>query len=431
MSDYYDQLQHVLDYIEVHLKEEMAVDELAELCHYSTNHFNRIFQSVIGIPVKDYIRKRKLSVAAGEIINTNNSILNIALTYGFNSNESFSRAFKRIFDITPMVYRKMNTHAIPADFWKVSFVNSDLQRRYMTAVETLINRIKMDNNVLAVIVMGSLSYDKVWEKSDIDMTILVNDSCKLDASMCLLEDDIYVNGNIYTRSEFKNFSAKVNQSSVANSYYSLGTMVYCKDESLRTYFDEMCKLGEKDRDYAYICQFSVTLNALYKAEKWLKVKSDPRYSYIWILDVLKGVASMEVMMNNNIPNREVIQQALKYNNPIIESLYIKLMDERKNSVNLSQSIDMIYDYLRAHKSILCKVLLDYFEGTLEPKPLSVIVKDFGNRMWFHDICEVCEWLCDEGVLEKDISKAYITKKSNTVVYEPAYVLSGDDVDLII
>jgi len=330
-----------------------------------------------------------------------------------------------------MAYRKMNSHAIPVDFWRVSFANSDLQRRYMTAVETLCNRLKEDKNVLAIIVMGSLSYDKVWEKSDIDMTILVNDSCQLESGLCLMEDDIYINGNIYTRTAFKKFSAKVNQTSTANSYYSLGTMVYCKDEALKEMFEEMCQLGERDKSNALIQKTSHILNALYKAEKWLKVKSDPRYSYLWILDVLKGLAAVEVILNNNIPNREVIQQALKYNNPIIEKLYVKLMDERKNSINLSCSIDLVYDYLRKNREIICKPILEYFEEILEPKPLSVMVKDFNDRLWFHDLCEVCEWLCDENILVKDISETRITKKSNTIVYEPAYIMSNVEMELII
>lgn len=431
MSDYYNKLQKVLDYIEQHIKEKISVETLSALCFYSPNHFNRIFQSIIGIPVLDYIKKRKLSVAASQIIDSDKNILDIALDYGFNSPETFSRAFKKIFDITPMAYRKMNTHAIPIDFWRVTFENSDLQRRYMLAVETMCNRLKADSNILAVIVMGSLSYDKVWEKSDIDMTIIVNDACKLKTGLCLVEDDIHIEGSVYTRSEFKSFSYKANQTSIAYSYYSLGTMVYCKDESLKEIFEDMCQLGEKDKFNALIHNCSYLLGLLYKAEKWLKVKSDPRYSYIWMIEVLKEIASIEVVMNGSIPTREVILQALKYNDPIIEKLYIKLMDERKNSVNLSCSIELVYSYVRKHTGVICKQLLNYFDEVLEPKALSVIVKDFNDRITPHDIFEVCEWLCDEGLLVKDLSEIHITKKSNTIVYEPAYILSNVEVDLII
>ncbi|WBW96695.1 helix-turn-helix domain-containing protein [Oceanirhabdus sp. W0125-5] len=434
MSDYYKKLQKSLDYIEEHIKEDISLEDLSALCYYSTHHYHRVFQSVIGIPVTDYIRKRKLSVAAKEIIETDKKIIDIAMDYGFNSHETFSRAFKRIFDITPNAYRKMNAHAIPADFWKVSFKNSDLQKRYMEAVETLCKRLKNDVNVLAVLVMGSLSYDQVWEKSDIDMAIIVNDNCKLNQGLCLIEDEIYINGEVMTRSEFRKIMAKSLQGSWKHSYFSLGTIVYCTDESIRELFESNSvsnDIGERDKYYALLERLEGVLNSLYKAEKWLKIKSDVRYSYVWVIETLKHIAAIEVLMNNNIPSREVIQQALKYNNPIIEKLYKGLMDERKNSINISQAIEMIYEYLRQHKEIICKPIIDYFDKANKMKALSTIVQDFNKSMRTSTICEVCEWLCEEGVLVKDISETQITNKSNTIVYEPAYFKVDVDMEIIL
>jgi len=434
MSEYYSKLQKALDYIEEHIKEDISLDELSALCFYSPHHFHRMFQSIVGIPVTDYIRKRKLSVAAKEIIDTEKNIVDIALDYGFNSHETFTRAFKRIFDISPNAYRKLKNHAIPVDFWKVSFTNSDLQKRYMRAVETLCERLKKDVNVLAIMIMGSLSYDQVWEKSDIDMTVIVNDNCKLTDELCLLEDDIYINGSILTRSEFRKTISKNSQASMILSYYSLGTIVYCKDEALKELIEEVCNteaLGEKDRYYALMIRTDWVLWRIWKAEKWLKVKSDPRYAYLWITEALTHLAAIEVLLNNNIPTREVIQQALKYNNPLIEKLYIGLMDERKNSINISQSIDMIYEYLRQHMVEICKPILDYFEKTNEMKPLSTIVKDFNKAICINAICDICEWLCEEGVLVKDIAETRITTKSNTIVYEPAYFKDDGDIEIII
>ena len=434
MSDYFKNLQKTLDYIEEHIKEEISLEQLSALCFYSTHHYHRVFQSVIGIPVADYIKKRKLSVAAGEIIGTDKKIIDIALNYGFNSHETFSRAFKRIFDITPNDYRKLNTQAIPTDFWKVSFASSDLQKRYMQAVESLCERLKVDNNVIAVILEGSLSYDQVWEKSDIDMEIIVNDNSKPNPWICLIEDDIYVNGNIMTRSEFRQSIAKIRRGSGAHSYFSLGTMMYCKDESVREIFESINvadEIGERDKSFELMKKLYGILGPLHKAEKWLKVKSDVRYSYIWIVGTLNNIAAIEVLLNNSIPSREVILQALKYNNPIIEKLYIGLMDERKNSINISQSIDMVYKYLRQNMDIICKPILEYFDKVNEMKALSTIAQDFNSTLHTHMICEICEWLCTEGVLIKDISETHLTNKSSSIVYEPAYFKIDSDMEVFI
>jgi len=434
MADYFKNLQKTLDYIEEHIKEEITLEQLSALCFYSTHHYHRVFQSVIGIPVADYIKKRKLSVAAGEIIGTDKKIIDIALNYGFNSHETFSRAFKRIFDITPNDYRKLNTHAIPTDFWKVSFANSDLQKRYLQAVESLCERLKADSNVIAVILEGSLSHDQVWEKSDIDMEIIVNDNSSSNPDICLIEDGIYINGKIKTRSEFRQRVARATRGSITHSYFSLGTMVYCKDESVREIFESINvddEIGERDRSYALMERTQWILWRLCKAEKWLKVKSDVRYSYLWITETLKHIAAIEVLLNNNIPSREVILQALKYNSPIIEKLYVGLMDERKNSINISQSIDMIYEYLRQRMDIICKPILDYFDKANDMRPLSTIAQDFNNNLHTEVICEICEWLCEEGILVKDISQTHLTNKSSSIVYEPAYFKVDSDIELFI
>lgn len=434
MSDYYDTLQKALDYIEENIKEDISLEQLSELCNYSPHHFHRIFQSIIGIPVADYIRKRKLSKAANDIITTDKNILEIAIDYGFNSNETFSRAFKKIFDITPIAYRKLGNKAIPEDFWKVTFNESSIQKKYMKAVETLTNRLKEDNNIIAIIIMGSLSYDKVWEKSDIDMTIIVNDNSKLKSELCLIEDEIYINGNILTREEFRKLIGKSNRGSIVHSYYSLGTIVYSKDASFTKFFEDFCKnneIGERDRSYALMYQTDEVLWRLYKAEKWLKVKSNVRYSYIWISEALKHIASIEVLLNNNIPTREVILQALKYNNPVVEKIYLGLMDEKKNSINVSNSIDMIYSYLRDNLEEISKPLLKYFDESNEMKSLSTIYEDFNKTICVNVISEICEWLCEEEVLVKDISETYITSKSKTVVYEPVYFKNDKEIDIFI
>ena len=304
----------------------------------------------------------------------------------------------------------------------------------MQAVETLCERLKKDANVLAVIVMGSLSYDQVWEKSDIDMDIIVNDNCKLNPVLCLIEDDIYFNGKVQTRTDFRKSIGQSSQVSITHSIYSLATMIYCKDEALKELFESIGdtnEIGERDKSYTLMTYMETVLWRLYKAEKWLKVKSDVRYSYLWIFESLRPIAAIEVILNNNIPSREVIQQALKYNSPIIEKLYKGLMDERKNSINISQAIDMIYEYLREHMDIICKPILDYFNKSTEIKPLSTIVQDFNKNMRAEMICVICEWLCEEGFLVKDISETHITSKSNTIVYEPAYFKVDMDVEIII
>ena len=68
-----------------------------------------------------------------------------------------------------------------------------LKQRYMTAVQSFIDKVRDDPAVIAVIVSGSLAYDVVWEKSDIDMTVIVRDQVLKNESYCIVEDGITIN----------------------------------------------------------------------------------------------------------------------------------------------------------------------------------------------------------------------------------------------
>lgn len=92
-------------YIENHLREPMLAKDAATAVSYSYYHFHRFFQAVVGETPGSYIRSRRLTLAAQELVHTDKRILEIALELYFESAESFSRAFKNRYSMTPTEYR--------------------------------------------------------------------------------------------------------------------------------------------------------------------------------------------------------------------------------------------------------------------------------------------------------------------------------------
>lgn len=104
--DWLSGIQNALNYIEEHLIEEIDYDKVAKEAACSSFYFQRIFSILCGMTLGDYIRKRRLTLAGNELKLANSKIIDIALKYGYESPESFTRAFSRFHGITPSEAKK-------------------------------------------------------------------------------------------------------------------------------------------------------------------------------------------------------------------------------------------------------------------------------------------------------------------------------------
>jgi AraC family transcriptional regulator len=110
--EHIDILQEVLQYIDIHIKEEMNVEKLAERAGFSQYYFCRIFQCGVGSSIMEYVRSRRLAYAASEL-NSGRKIINIAVDYGFETHSGFSKAFRRYFGCPPEIYRAYAAFDVP------------------------------------------------------------------------------------------------------------------------------------------------------------------------------------------------------------------------------------------------------------------------------------------------------------------------------
>lgn len=104
--DWITGIQRALDYIEEHLTERIDYEAVAKQAYSSEFHFQRMFSMLCGYSLGDYVRMRRLSLAADELFRTNEKVIDIALKYGYDSPESFSRAFMRFHGISPSDARR-------------------------------------------------------------------------------------------------------------------------------------------------------------------------------------------------------------------------------------------------------------------------------------------------------------------------------------
>lgn len=102
-----------MQYIENNLTHEIDFKEVAKIAYCSEYHFKRMFSFLAGISLSEYIRCRRLTLAAFELKNSNVKVIDLAIKYGYNSPDSFARAFQNLHGITPSEGRN-SSHSLKA-----------------------------------------------------------------------------------------------------------------------------------------------------------------------------------------------------------------------------------------------------------------------------------------------------------------------------
>ncbi|MDM5211145.1 AraC family transcriptional regulator [Peribacillus sp. NJ4] len=100
-------IQKTIEYIENSLQDELSLENIARFAGFSKFHYHRIFHKEVGVTVSEYIRYRRIANAANMLLYTDEKIIDIALYYRFETQESFTRSFKKYYELPPGQYRKL------------------------------------------------------------------------------------------------------------------------------------------------------------------------------------------------------------------------------------------------------------------------------------------------------------------------------------
>lgn len=107
--DWVSRMNEAMNYIEENLTEKITYEELAKISYCSVHHFQRMFAFITDVSLSEYIRRRRLTLAAIELQKGRVKVLDLALKYGYESPEAFTRAFHHMHGTTPTAARNLGT----------------------------------------------------------------------------------------------------------------------------------------------------------------------------------------------------------------------------------------------------------------------------------------------------------------------------------
>lgn len=175
--DWIKGLQRSIDYMEEHLTEPTDYSKIAGQMYVSEFYFIRIFTMICGLSPGEYIRKRRLSLAGSELVSTDIRVIDVALKYGYDTPEGFTRAFTRFHGVTPNAVRKNNLPVTSFSPLRISISVKGGKSMDYRIVEkeafTVLEKVEVHNVITDA---NKYEISDFWDKANADGTVrtLVN-----------------------------------------------------------------------------------------------------------------------------------------------------------------------------------------------------------------------------------------------------------------
>lgn len=165
-------IQRAIDYVEDHIMEPIDYEEVAKRAYSSSFHFQRVFSILCGFTLGEYIRCRRLSLAGSELLSSDDKIIDIALKYGYDTPESFSRAFTRFHGIAPS--QAKNNSAVLKSFSRLSvklILNGGNTMDYRIETKKAFKLVMRKKKISCNQELTTAEISEFWQQCSMDGTI--------------------------------------------------------------------------------------------------------------------------------------------------------------------------------------------------------------------------------------------------------------------
>ena len=296
-----------------------------------------------------------------------------------------------------------------------------IRQKFTEALDALIEQVKEDRSILAAILCGSLSYDAVWAKSDIDLVLVTIDDKKAPQSgLSLYADGVNVHAFLMPRAEFRKTVEGSIHNSFMHSFLAKGRLLYTHDQTIADLCERLQEIGERDLQVQLLRAATAALPPIYKAHKFLVTRGDLDYAALWILYSATPLARIEVIGARLLADREVIPQAMKLNPAFFKTIYSDLLNSKKTRKGVQTALDAIDIYVAERAATLFAPVIAHLREVGEARSCSEIEDHFKRNFDVEGVTTACEYLADQGLIGKASTPVRLTKKSNVEAQELAF-----------
>ncbi len=303
--------------------------------------------------------------------------------------------------------------------------------RFQKSLDLFLIRVRADPNLLAAVLVGSISEETVWRRDAISLWLIEKDGVtkRLRADgeesrifRTLVEEGVNLHVELIPRSRFKRMVEGSARTAFRYSFFARRKLVYSNDASLAKWFEEADTLARRDQERELCIATTWLIHCHRHASRLLEVKPDPNLAFQELLGCAHCVAAAEVIASGEVHEGLIIHRALDLVPDVMKELYLDLLSGARTASRLKKKLKAFEAYLEKHGEDRLRPVLRYLRKEKRLVPLSELSDHFAHSQLFPWHLEsACEWLEEKGKLDKLSSPFGLTRLSRVEVEEPAYL----------
>jgi uncharacterized protein len=303
--------------------------------------------------------------------------------------------------------------------------------RFERALELFLDRVRADSNLLAAVLVGSLSEETIWRRDAICLWLIEKDGVtkRLRADgedprvfRTLVEEGVNLHVELIPRGRFKRMVEGSARTAFRYSFFARRQLVYSNDPSLVKWFEDADTLARRDQERELCIATTWLIHAHRHAAQLLEYKQDLDLVFQELLGGAHCIAAAEVIVSGEVHEGLLIHRGLELAPDLMREVYLDLLAAPRTAENLGKTLAALDAYLEKHAAERLRPVLRYLRKEKRLVPLSELADYFAHSQLYPWHLEAaCEWLERKGRLGKFSAPFGITKMSRVEVEEPAYL----------
>jgi uncharacterized protein len=290
---------------------------------------------------------------------------------------------------------------------------------YQDACDIALNKLKNNEQVIAIVVYGSIISGDIWEKSDIDFLVIAKEENKMETVHCKILD-VPMHINYISKNTFIDSYNSMLKGGTFHKAFFMGKLVYCIDKAVEEIYNSTRFYSDRDKSIRNIEILCNLLKSMHYAKKYM-VTGKHETAFQWSVEVLKNYARILMNSNGHITDNDILSFAVNMNTNV-ENVFVTLNDDKPLLGRLNYIVDATEKFILVNVEMISQPIIQYLRQIRKPCSSADIHSSEEFKQINADINILLEILSSMGLI-KEKSRKYMTGNNEYLIDEIVYCVS--------